>query len=100
MKSGGTVYGVPQLVPILNSCYRPICSMASPNGLKICSSLSAAPWLGGIVLCVANPFGPRQRLDATLGVVPVFLGKALRNESLQIWGDGSTIRDFFDVRMS
>ena len=53
--------------------------------------------LQGLVLRVANPFGPRQRLDAAQGVVPVFLGKALRDEPLQIWGDGTTVRDFLDV---
>ena len=50
-----------------------------------------------MVLRVANPFGPRQRLDAAQGVVPVFLGKALRHEPLQIWGDGTTVRDFLGV---
>ena len=53
--------------------------------------------LDGLVLRVANPFGPRQRLDAAQGVVPVFLGKALRHEPLQIWGDGTTVRDFLNV---
>jgi len=49
------------------------------------------------VLRLANPYGDRQRLDATQGVVPVFLGKAQRGEPLQIWGDGSTVRDFLYV---
>jgi len=53
--------------------------------------------LDGVVLRVANPYGERQRLDASQGVVPVFMGKALRGEPLQIWGDGSTVRDFLHV---
>jgi UDP-glucose 4-epimerase len=53
--------------------------------------------LDGLVLRLANPYGERQRLDATQGVVPVFLGKALRGEPLQIWGDGSTVRDFLYI---
>lgn len=100
VSSGGTVYGVPQLVPIPEThATEPICSygitkLAIEKYVALYRQLHG---LEGIVLRVANPFGPRQRLDATQGVVPVFLGKALRNESLQIWGDGSTIRDFLDV---
>lgn len=100
VSSGGTVYGVPQQVPIPEShATDPICSygitkLAIEKYVALYRQLYG---LEGVVLRVANPFGPRQRLDATQGVVPVFLGKALRHEPLQIWGDGSTVRDFLDV---
>ena len=100
VSSGGTVYGIPQAVPIPESHPTdPICSygitkLAMEKYVALYRQLHG---LEGVVLRVANPFGPRQRLDAAQGVVPVFLGKALRHEPLQIWGDGSTVRDFLDV---
>ena len=100
VSSGGTVYGIPQAVPISETHPTdPICSygitkLAMEKYVALYRQLHG---LEGVVLRVANPFGPRQRLDAAQGVVPVFLGKALRHEPLQIWGDGSTVRDFLDV---
>ena len=100
VSSGGTVYGIPSVVPIPEAhSTDPICSygitkLAIEKYVALYRQLYD---LEGLVLRVANPFGPRQRLDAAQGVVPVFLGKALRRESLQIWGDGSTVRDFLDV---
>ena len=100
VSSGGTVYGIPSVVPIPEShSTDPICSygitkLAIEKYVALYQQLHG---LEGLVLRVANPFGPRQRLDAAQGVVPVFLGKALRHEPLQIWGDGSIIRDFLYV---
>lgn len=56
--------------------------------------------LHGIEYCVlrlANPFGERQRVSAAQGAIAVFLYKALRNEAIEIWGDGSVTRDYFHV---
>ncbi len=100
VSSGGTVYGVPQQVPIPEThpteptCSYGICKLAIEKYVALYRQLHG---LDGLVLRVANPYGERQRLDATQGVVPVFLGKALRGEPLQIWGDGSTVRDFLHI---
>ena len=100
VSSGGTVYGVPQQVPIVEghptepTCSYGISKLAIEKYVALYRQLHG---LDGLVLRVANPYGERQRLDATQGVVPVFLGKALRGEPLQIWGDGSTVRDFLHI---
>jgi UDP-glucose 4-epimerase len=100
VSSGGTVYGVPQQVPIAEghptepTCSYGISKLAIEKYVALYRQLHG---LDGLVLRVANPYGERQRLDATQGVVPVFLGKALRGEPLQIWGDGSTVRDFLHI---
>ena len=100
VSSGGTVYGVPQQVPIPEThptdptCSYGISKLAIEKYVALYRQLHG---LDGLVLRVANPYGERQRLDATQGVVPVFLGKALRGEPLQIWGDGSTVRDFLHI---
>jgi UDP-glucose 4-epimerase len=100
VSSGGTVYGIPQQVPIPEThptdptCSYGISKLAIEKYVALYRQLHG---LDGLVLRLANPYGERQRLDATQGVVPVFLGKALRGEPLQIWGDGSTVRDFLYI---
>ena len=100
VSSGGTVYGIPQQVPIPEThptdptCSYGISKLAIEKYVALYRQLHG---LDGLVLRLANPYGDRQRLDATQGVVPVFLGKALRGEPLQIWGDGSTVRDFLYI---
>ena len=98
--SGGTVYGIPQEVPIKESHPTdPICSygigkLAVENYLNLFHLLSGMEYC---VLRLANPFGERQRIIAAQGAVAVFLDKALRHETIEIWGDGSVIRDYFHV---
>jgi len=100
VSSGGTVYGVPQEVPIREShptdptCSYGITKLALEKYVALYRQLHG---LDGLVLRVANPYGERQRLNASQGVVPVFFGRALRGEPLEIWGDGSTERDFLHV---
>ncbi len=100
VSSGGTVYGVPQEVPIRESHpTEPICSYGIGK-LTIEKYLHLFHLLHGMDYCVlrlANPFGERQRIASAQGAVAVFLDKALRNEGIDIWGDGSVIRDYFHV---
>jgi UDP-glucose 4-epimerase len=49
------------------------------------------------VLRLANPFGERQRVSGAQGSVAVFLDKALKGETIEIWGDGSVVRDYLYV---
>jgi len=45
-------------------------------------------------LRLTNVYGPRQRLTSNeLGVLPVFIRTALRNETIELFGDGSQRRD-------
>ena len=100
LSSGGTVYGVPKQVPIPEDhVTNPICSygitkLALEKYVALYEQLHG---LKGLVLRVANPYGERQRLDSAQGVVPAFMARALRNEPLEIWGDGSTVRDFLYI---
>ena len=45
------------------------------------------------IVRIFNTYGPRMRLDDGR-VVPAFIGQALRNEPLTIFGDGSQTRSF------
>ena len=101
VSSGGTVYGIPEEVPITESHpTEPICSYGIGK-LAIEKYMNLYHLLHGIEYCVlrfANPFGERQRVSSAQGAIAVFLSKALRNETIEIWGDGSVTRDYFHVR--
>jgi UDP-glucose 4-epimerase len=100
VSSGGTVYGIPKEIPIKETHpTEPICSYGIAK-LAIEKYMSLFHLLHGIEYCVlrlSNPFGERQRVSAAQGAIAVFLNKALRNEEIEIWGDGSVIRDYFYV---
>lgn len=97
ISSGGTVYGIPQMVPIHESHpTAPICSYGITK-LAVEKYLYAYHYLYGLEYCVlrvANPYGEHQRVKATQGAVAVFLHRALRNEPIEVWGDGSVVRDY------
>lgn len=100
VSSGGTVYGVPLQAPIPETHPTdPICSYGITK-LAIEKYLSLFNILHGLdytVLRIANPYGERQRTHASQGAVAVFLGKVLRNETIEIWGDGSVVRDYIYI---
>ena len=50
-----------------------------------------------VALRYSNVFGERQNSKGEAGVISIFIEKALRNDDLIIFGDGSQTRDFIDV---
>lgn len=99
--SGGTVYGIPETLPIPEEhATHPICSygivkLAIEKYLTLYKHLYDLDY---IVLRLSNPFGSRQDPKGSQGAVSVFLGDMLNGRPLRIWGDGSIVRDFVDVR--
>lgn len=54
--------------------------------------------LNSCVLLSANSYGPRQEFDLKSGhVIPSLIRKCFTKKKLEVWGDGSQIRDFFYV---
>jgi UDP-glucose 4-epimerase len=98
--SGGTVYGIPQEIPIKENHPTDPTSSYGIGKLIIEKYLHIYWILYGLDYCVlriANAYGERQRPMATQGVIPVFLDRALRNEEVVVWGDGSVMRDYIFV---
>jgi UDP-glucose 4-epimerase len=95
--SGGTVYGVPNEVPIPESHQTdPICSYGIGK-LAIEKYLHMYHVLHGMEYCIlriGNPYGEGQRTVAAQGAVAVFLHKALKSEVIEIWGNGTVTRDY------
>lgn len=100
VSSGGTIYGSPQHVPIEETHPTdPVCSYGITK-LTIEKYLGLFKQLHGLdcaILRIANPYGERQRTHASQGAIAVFLDKALRGEPVEIWGDGSVVRDYIYI---
>lgn len=99
--SGGTVYGMPEEVPIKEThATNPICSYGVQK-LTIEKYLQLQRHSSGLdylILRVANPYGERQTPFRPQGVISTFLAKTLLGEEIEVWGDGSVVRDYLYVK--
>jgi len=100
MSSGGTVYGVPSVIPTPEThqtnptCSYGITKLTIEKYLRLYSSLHG---LNTCSLRLSNPYGEYQGVNSIQGVVSVFCYKAIMGQTIQIWGDGSVKRDFVYV---
>lgn len=100
ISSGGTVYGVPSYLPVDEKHPTEPQVSYGITKLAIEKYLLMYQHLHGIkanILRVANPFGERQRVETAQGAVGVFLSKAIQNQPIEIWGDGSVARDYLYI---
>jgi UDP-glucose 4-epimerase len=100
VSSGGTVYGIPKSLPVTEDHPTdPICSYGI-HKLVLEKYLQLSHRLHDLEYCIlrpANLYGPGQRLDISQGAVAVFLDRALQGLPIEIWGDGSVVRDYVYV---
>ena len=98
--SSGSVYGNPVKIPISEE--HPL-NPISPYGVsKLTSELYCSMYrrdygLDVVALRYFNVYGPRQTVNEEMGVIPIFVARALRREPLRIFGDGKQTRDFLNV---
>jgi UDP-glucose 4-epimerase len=101
VSSGGTVYGDPQYLPVNENHPRhPIVSYAIIKN-TIEDYLFMFNKLHGLeytVFRLANPYGERQNPLVAQGAIAVFLHKIIHNQQIEIWGDGSVIRDYIYIK--
>lgn len=100
VSSGGTVYGIPNTIPIPETHEtNPICGYGI-HKLAIEKYLHLFHHLHDLDYCVlrlSNPYGVAQISDRPQGVIGKFVYKAIRGEPLEIWGDGNVIRDYIYI---
>lgn len=100
VSSGGTVYGRPQRVPITeDAATDPITAygLSKLVAEKTLGLFHAVAGLDYRILRVANPYGPFQLPDRAQGIVATIVRRALDGEPVEIWGDGSVVRDYLHI---
>ena len=98
--SGGTVYGRESRCPHNEESPMMPISSYGVQKLTIEKLLYLYNYMYDLdyrIIRLANPYGPYQRPDGVLGAVSAFTYKALRGEEIQVYGDGSVVRDFIYV---
>jgi|SRR6202521_1001637 len=100
ISSGGTVYGRTDQIPTPETASTEPVTAYGITKLAIEKYLALHEYLYGLdfrVLRVTNPFGPYQVAPKNQGVIAALISHALSGEPMEIWGDGSTVRDFLFV---
>lgn len=95
--SGGTIYGRGNGIPLReNDPLEPI----NPYGLlkllseKLLKYYHKNKGTQYISMRISNPYGGIAHKKLDQGVINIFIRKILANEPIEIWGDGSSIRDY------
>lgn len=100
LSSGGTVYGVQETQPIKEIALPvPINHYGS---VKLCiesviRTFNTQRHTKMRIARISNPFGPGQDYQKGVGFVDAAVKKMIRNEELEIWGDGETVRDYIYI---
>lgn len=101
ISSGGTVYGNPVKLPINETHPTEPTSSYGIIKLTIEKYLFLYKALKGLdykILRFANPYGERQNPFLTQGLIAHLLYKIKQGETLEVWGDGKVIRDYFYIK--
>jgi UDP-glucose 4-epimerase len=100
ISTGGAAYGDTDVIPTPET--HPARAV-SPYGISKVTAeryidLWRELWGGeGVVLRLANVYGPRQNAEGEAGVVAIFTQRALRGQPCIVNGDGEQTRDFVFV---
>ena len=97
MASTAAVYGKPQYLPIdENHPTEPLSYYGlSKLTMEKYVQLSEVPYL---IFRFSNVYGERQSSSQESGVISIFNDKMLKKEPINIYGDGSQVRDFVYVK--
>ena len=100
LSSGGTVYGFQNNMPIDEE------TLAIPinhyGNLKLCIENTFRTFnkqfnTNVIIARIANPYGPGQDYSKGVGFIDAALKRAIHNQTIEIWGDGTVIRDYIYI---
>jgi UDP-glucose 4-epimerase len=100
VSSGGTVYGRTRQIPTPETAPAEPITAYGISKLAIEKYLGLYEYLHGLsyrILRVANPYGPFQLPAKNQGVIAALVSRASRDEAIEIWGDGSVVRDFIFI---
>jgi UDP-glucose 4-epimerase len=100
LSSGGAVYGPSSEIPIRED--HPLRPISSYGTVKAAAEsfihlFARTRELSPIILRPSNPYGERQGHEGSQGLVNTLLRRSLSGDPLEIWGDGSAVRDYLHV---
>ena len=98
--SGGTVYGVPQNIPLTEEDGGQPISAYGIQKQALERYFLFYQYVFGLsvtILRIANPYGRYQRPFSKQGLIANMLGKYLTGNPVEIWGDGNVVRDYIYV---
>lgn len=100
ISSGGAIYGrtdvelIPEVHPLNPISVYGTTKLAMERYALSCQRMQA---LDIRIARISNPFGAGQAQARQQGAATIFARKILRGERIEIWGDGSVVRDYVDV---
>lgn len=98
--SGGTLYGDNEIAPATEqSKLHPYSYHGAGKAAAeyFISSWSTQFATAATILRPSNVYGPGQTARQGFGIIPTAFNKIIKDEALEIWGDGSAIRDYLYV---
>lgn len=99
LSSGGTVYGVKGGLISENEPVAPISyyGLSKVQIEDLINFYHRRYNLNYLILRPSNPYGFGQNLYGKQGLIAVIIGKILSKESIVVFGDGTTIRDYIYI---
>lgn len=98
--SGGTVYGRLHTIPVPEDHSLEPITAYGISKVAAEKYMQFYGYLHGIdarVVRISNPYGAGQNPARQQGAVTTFVHRALAQETIEIWGDGETVRDFVHI---
>ncbi|MCR4674768.1 MAG: NAD-dependent epimerase/dehydratase family protein [Lachnospiraceae bacterium] len=100
LSSGGTVYGKQPEMPIKETVLpRPInhygnLKLCSENMIRVFNVQNDTDFR---IVRISNPYGPGQDYQKGVGFIDAALKRGLAGEKVQVYGDGSVVRDYIYI---
>lgn len=100
VSSGGTLYGNPEIETVPETYPTTALSYYGAGKIALESFLATFSRLTSTHLTVLRPsnlYGPGQPLKSGFGLVRTMLQHLRQGKTMEIWGDGETVRDFLYI---
>jgi UDP-glucose 4-epimerase len=100
ISSGGTIYGNPETIPVDETHRLAPLSYYGAGKIAIeafLSVLATPPDQNVTLIRPPNFYGPGQSYQKGFGVIRAMLEHLYKGTTMEIWGDGETVRDFLYI---
>jgi UDP-glucose 4-epimerase len=100
ISTGGAIYGTPSSLPVSEDC--PTNPESSYGIVKLAIEKYMALFhrlygLEYVIVRPSNAYGMRVDPFGGQGIVPVALGRIVRGQAVEIWGDGEAVKDYIYI---